>query len=736
MRTESSGTPNETARMRGEAPWSRSGSVAAARGPASVDADGGGGPSSSMARPPPPVAPSRRDTPKWRLDCLSACIVYCVLAWLIGVYLPSASLHIMPGTGIGWSMTKSLTQTLTHLWEGSLMFAFIALFFFSVFLPIVKIIFTIVLIHQLYTKPKSEVHETWRCVICCLTGMASYQFVDLYVGVLFVAFFNSDSSNAHFRVGFYFFFSYCVVSSLVSGVLEGVFAVEQGRSKSSQRGDIAESDEEGDCLPSLMLGNDVISAAGAPRQSPRFHFHKAVTTWPSTSSDVPTRTSPDLPSTCFFSSCFLLTVALCWRSMFLEVRMLLEGVAIDRNALSLEAIMVALVPSLCDRVVVALLWLFLVVCPLLYMCTILARACLGPGSRNNARCGLCDVGPLHDCLAAAEDLLRQWAMADVFALAALIFLFMIQDNNTLTMPAEGSIAFYALLAGGFSFFFLRWFVEAGVAQKGPGVPGSIWWRSLALVTAWLVTSVLVLFGVLGGMPKYEWESLPSVCRNAMPLMSNLLNHLPAAYGDCDNVASQPPTPCSGHAVLDRQGVENSSDSFSVAVWLGGLNSMGFESCNLWEEQPGMQNSSLETGHTRYHFAIAGTFAKLSMYLHARSCSTLGCVNVHDANHCCGENIGARFNFLMDCKSNSAGSNFSALSMVDFDLDPMIVQEKMLGDSVTIDAMDISPKVEKTVRGKVRDFLHELIPWGKQNLTMAEFLNKVVRYNRPHGNDVC
>merc|ERR1719416_324089 len=65
-------------------------------------------------------------------------------------------------------------------------------------------------------------------MIWTLTRLASYQLIDLYVGVLFATFFNTDSIEANLLEGFYWFFGYCMVSLLCSEVVAGAFAHVEG----------------------------------------------------------------------------------------------------------------------------------------------------------------------------------------------------------------------------------------------------------------------------------------------------------------------------------------------------------------------------------------------------------------------------------------------------------------------------------------------------------------------------
>merc|ERR1719201_845183 len=78
-----------------------------------------------------------------------------------------------------------------------MMASFVLLTLFSVVVPLLKMASTFWLVYALTKKPSTDVYDSHPVMIWSLTYLASYQFVDLYVGVLFVAFFNSDSSDSH-----------------------------------------------------------------------------------------------------------------------------------------------------------------------------------------------------------------------------------------------------------------------------------------------------------------------------------------------------------------------------------------------------------------------------------------------------------------------------------------------------------------------------------------------------------
>merc|ERR1712216_732423 len=93
---------------------------------------------------------------------------------------------------------------------------------FSIVVPLLKMVGMLKIILGLTRFPVRVVLDENRRLALVLSYVASYQMLDIYVAMLFATYFNSDSSDAVVLPGFYWFFSYCIVSLLVSGLLEGL----------------------------------------------------------------------------------------------------------------------------------------------------------------------------------------------------------------------------------------------------------------------------------------------------------------------------------------------------------------------------------------------------------------------------------------------------------------------------------------------------------------------------------
>lgn len=678
---------------------------------------------------------SDRDVPELWLYFLFFAWSYGALAWVLGVGFPSASLDFLPGTDMEWHMTKSLAQTLHKLLAHRVYGSFTALGFFSVVVPLVKISCTLLIIYKMSKQRVKTVFDDYRTLMTVLGYLASYQFVDLYVGIMFVRFFNGDASDARFEVGFYWFFSYCIVSLSTSVLLEYVVdtykASKPGadahspaghtmlnrsdRVSISRDGEQVVEVSEGDLGPSPRTNSrlcrvepqDVEGARGITpsREQMDDGGQLAETTY------------TDKKTAYFFSACFLIFASLCslTAAELLEVRMLMHGVAVDRQALSIKEAMLDMLPRLAHPIVTVFLWLVTIAAPLLYTVAIIIRVSY-PDHR----------GLLWRIANSAADVLRQWAMPDVVAISALIFLFMIQDAHTLTMPPDGSCGFYIFLGAGFSFFILRWFIESDVSES-QGWAHSV--RFVVLAVTWLAICAVIFHGVPGQAPHFRYQSLSAICEHTRPFLNQAVDQAPASYGNCKDVKSKPPQPCLGDENLHTEGDKN---GYMNAVWIGGLRTTSFKRCKL-EKRP-----TNEKGQTQYRLSVGGVFGHLSMFLRVKSCNPLvGCTRINTADNCCGDNLGFNFSFLLSCKPPSMGKN--AIRSVEFeraDIDPMIVSTKLMEGAIKVDAMDISPRVEHAVSEQVEGMLHRHIPWGGKPLNLAQILNKIVWYNAPSNAGTC
>merc|ERR1712224_893638 len=103
-------------------------------------------------------------------------------------------------------------------------------------------------------------------------------------------------------------------------------------------------------------------------------------------------------------------------------------------------------------------------------------------------------------------------------------------------------------------------------------------------------------GVPGSSPHFQYRSLDSVCAHAQPFLHGVTSELPKAYGNCNDLESDPPQPCMGDSNLQTSG---SKDSYMNAIWMGGIETMRINSCKLSKVPP----SHARPGMSTYRFHI-------------------------------------------------------------------------------------------------------------------------------------
>merc|ERR1719271_439928 len=644
------------------------------------------------------------DTSWLRLGAMVFVWIYCVISWFCGVSLPVSQLDVMPGTALHWRMTRSVTHTLNDLVIRHSWFALIMLTFFSLVVPIAKLSGTGYLLRELTQHRASDVATKNRTLILLLSYLASYQFVDLYVGMFFVAYFNSEASDCKVRIGFYWFFSYCVLSLALSVVLDKTLLDSEPSEATKGAG-----------LQDNFLSTEISTSLDFSGFLSGFGRQEGDT------AEDGTEKQPPMSTTRFFAGCFMVFLMLSPWDRFLEVRMLVHGVAVERTVLSLKQVWVDSIPLRVHYVVSIVFWMLIFYIPLGYAIAQLGRIELHRRYKDQ-EWSIAGVS-VHELAKTAADILRQWAHVDVVAIAAMVFLFMIQDSQTLTKTPDGSFAFYLFIAASFSFFFLRWFSESEISNSNK-------WAPRILVGVFVAFVLIIWTGVPGAQPHFEYRSLDSVCAHAQPFLHGMANELPAAYGNCLDVESHPPQPCMGDENLQTSGDDK---DYMNAIWLGGIQSFQVSSCKITKVPP----EDSVPGTSSYHFKFGGHFDKLTMFLRVRQCTFGKCVEMNSADHCCGHDIGFNFTFAVNCRESPGSTNaIRSLKLMDAEFGGMYVSQDFFKGAVKIQAKDISGQVEASLRDHIEKVLHAKVQWGKHMFAISDMLNKLVQYNAPSDAGRC
>jgi len=668
-----------------------------------------------------------------RITLLLVLWVYSVISWVIGAFVfPTLEINVMPETPFKVFYRRSLGMTLSDLFHKGTYFAACTLSFFSIVVPIMKLLSTLVLVMRLRREPVEVVYGSNKVLIYILSCLSSYQLIDLYVGILFVVHFNSDSADSKFLAGFYWFYSYCMVSMVMMVILDAVFKEDLvfwacSPKKEKEFDDFDFDDEDSDRLemePELTLCQEA--------------------------NDEGSRWSEGILGAWILAVCFVVLYMRCFAQPLLEVRTLWSGVAVDRSMHPLREIFVDTLPNQTGFLVAFPLIFMNLVAPILYIVSLLL-SCFRWCPRRDR----CKSSPAV-ALTLLADTLRPWATTDVLCCATIVFLFTVHDQKTETKPTQDSNAYYLFLGAGFSMFFLR-FLTGSIKKGFCACPGP---RFAIILASWLLVCVVVAGGptnaaaILGISGHHEEESysqtnrgglhfedLDSVCGMLLPLVDDTFARAaPAAYGNCHDANSRPPQPCKGDAPLYEV---HKGGNYINLKWLAGVNTMKLDTCRLWKDVP-VWNDTSQKMSTRFHLQIGGKFDEVRLYMKARQCarfSWFGCSDFDSDRHCCGEDIRFNFTLGLGCSPSAltgADANaFRTVEVEEFRLDPLIVHADFMGGALHVDAMNIGPKVEQIVTHKMTEFLESThVHWAHKAMHIPGLLNHLIAYNSPDRAGSC
>lgn len=635
--------------------------------------------------------------------------MYCLFSWVVGLCTVSVNIVVFPGTSFAYKETKSLLQTISYLWHNRLYFSMALIFIFSLMVPVTKIIGSAMLLHVMRRRSGQEVRRDYKHLIDFLHYTASYQLLDIFVGVLFVSFFTSDSAEAQFGPGFYWFFSYCVVSCGFAQVMEE--DLSRGAVTVNAKVEAAQLSRE-----------DITSGAAAGSTLSLFGYAER---------------RSDLRSVLFFSLCYVVLLVAGIVQPLLEVSTMFSGISLDKRTLTVTSMLLEETPSFTHPLVSCLLILFVLVLPLIYVVVVVMSAVLADTSTTGVRTSrqrILDILVL---------VLRPWVMTDVLGLGSMIFLFMVQDPATLTRSPPGSWGLECFLGAGVSLFFLRWFIDGAdphTETSGTSTSSSSFCAKLTkfwiCVVLWVVSCLVVIIGVPGQIPAYSFHSLEEVCQNTKPMLDAAAAGIPATYGACNARATKPPLPCIGHESLYEQ--DDAEKGYVRALWISGLNTLRFERCSLEKHPslPGKDKASSIGAPEVYRLALHGMFDRISMYLDLNQCGSLGCTRINSADSCCGDDIRFRIEFQMQCSPDRPGE-LEGIRVTNCSTGPMYVHQDKFGGMLQVDAYDVGPEVAKVVQQRIAEILDDTkITWGGHSLTLPQFLSRLVAYNAPRNQFIC
>eukprot|EP00928_Gymnodinium_smaydae_P006039 TRINITY_DN1209_c0_g2_i3.p1 TRINITY_DN1209_c0_g2~~TRINITY_DN1209_c0_g2_i3.p1 ORF type:complete len:867 (+),score=207.38 TRINITY_DN1209_c0_g2_i3:45-2603(+) len=738
----------------------------------------------AAAQPPSPSSAqsrSREMASCQRVLLLMALWLGAVYCWIQGAFLlPTLEVHVMPGTPFTSFYRRSLVLTLLDLYNKRTYFACATLTVFSVIVPASKLIFTVYFILKLFTATPSEIYGTSARSLRWLSRLASYQLLDLYVGVLFVVHFNSDSADARFLTGFYWYYAYCMTSMCMSVVLDGAFATEEAlecqriasrqNEHSRVQAEEAKEQPQGSALDALSAGIRRMLGYAAQESPAR----SSVTRGEAEEESEPLRRVPafaDEAGTLLLSAVFVVLLAAAFWVPLIEVRTVWQGVSVDRSIHTLAEIFFSFLPSNAGPLIAIPLLLMNLLIPLCYvaaqLATLAARRATLAASDPAGMLQTAVADPQRRALTrrriaasacGVADALRPWATADVLCFAMLVFVFTVQDPKTLTTPVGDAEAYYQWLGAGFALFFLRWLSEGTEKDRRCGsIPTP---RFFAVIAAWLAVCFIVSGGVgrvsgavrgrdeaaaahrghggdddghVGSTEHFTFDSLESVCTHVMPVIDKTLRKaVPAAMGECQN-SHKPPQPCKGNKPLYET---VNGNGFIKAAWVGGINTIRLNVCHLWKD-PEYEAAGL----AKYHLKLGGHFEKVPLFLHAKQCESAlrflgdgGCTTMHSADHCCGANKHFNVTLGLRCK---VPTGFDAIELEKVAIDELLVMTDFLGGSLRVKALDIAPTVMGLLGKETTKFLESAhLMWAGEQMSIPQLINHLIAYNSPGSVGMC
>eukprot|EP00927_Polykrikos_kofoidii_P083474 TRINITY_DN8553_c0_g1_i1.p1 TRINITY_DN8553_c0_g1~~TRINITY_DN8553_c0_g1_i1.p1 ORF type:complete len:993 (+),score=117.09 TRINITY_DN8553_c0_g1_i1:74-3052(+) len=368
---------------------------------------------------------------------LIGCVLaICWVCWGFGIFLPIVELRPFPhliGASLGsldvgeHKIKSSTLGTLRLLYSGGFHLAFGILSVCSVLVPFLKLsAMTVASLMDLF-RPSGRL--AWLdTTLRALTDVASYQLMDLFVGLLVVAFLDTDCISAQLQVGFSLFALYCVLSQamilqLTNGREVGVTFADLEAATPPSRASAA-SPFETPVEPSTRLGETDFRFMGDNESIRTVSARKLdrKTAWTN-------------------GATLLLLIIIGACQPMLDTAVTINGIALCRTRLRLDEIAYrAATGAFLGKVIVAVIAISVAVIPLA------AAVCAFNGwSRSTA-------------------MLTPWIMTDVFALSLITFVFTVQTDHIQTLVPNGTL--FGMESYAISEWFSGFYVGLGLGAAG------------------------------------------------------------------------------------------------------------------------------------------------------------------------------------------------------------------------------------------------------------------------------
>lgn len=407
---------------------------------------------------------------------------------------------------------------------------------------------------------------------------------------------------------------------------------------------------------------------------------------------------------------------------------------------------------------------------------------------------------LGDRLLTMANLLRPWVMNEVFCIALVLVMYAQfgSDYVVATIPdgivtcergfpiafgtPDGSAAVdpttqayrlqpfsgcYLIVGTGVATLFLRWFWSSRACVRkmkhreswnpceesdDEELPDESWFavcvcgkwcRGLAL---WM-WFCFMLHALPPSLSEFKLDSLNTAMNMTVPILNHAMQkYVPASAGNC--AAGDAPQPCREMGVLDQ----HFKDSMRITVeWVSGANTVQIDNATITRTQ---DKQDWSTTIQKYELDIKGIIGQAGGLLRLENCPTnetglpdIGkhkCKTFLDTQDACCE-PDRHFRVRVSAQCLLGDEELSEVKVVDVDLDEITVSvaanmNPMEGVTATaqLATKDVTGMLIKMMKKEISGIIKDrpIAKLGEQDLTVVNFLNRVLRFNGHHAEFHC
>lgn len=236
------------------------------------------------------------------------------------------------------------------------------------------------------------------------------------------------------------------------------------------------------------------------------------------------------------------------------------------------------------------------------------------------------------------------------------------------------------------------------------------------ITSWIIWAICY-FGIRSP-PTLTFLSVNTAVGHMLPLVNEAIRDtLPPSFGNCSDVAV--PKPCVGEEPL----YESEGSTRVTVRWATGLNTIFLDDMNV---------SIIPDSAHPIQMTIQGKLEDMQASILIENC-LIGCHTIWDNAHgCCRKH--RKFNLVVASNCIDQESNFSGASLGNFTVEWLSVESLMLEESflgVSLSITDVTPSVEAAIREFLSDYLegNKVIALkGSSPFTFSDAVRRVWEYN--------